>query len=160
MDSASSKRWATARKGGALLVLVLGVLYLADASFNKSLSRGLEETSRKLADSLRTLGFRRLEHFPRTALVVYGQDTVATLESGGELNAGSNGSVTLVLLGRWTDTERARVARDQPRLSGRLEVSRDSSRLVVYLEELTDAATTRAKGYIVLAPDSRWIILL
>jgi|SRR5882762_10092883 len=150
-------RRVTAIKTALALLLVAAALYAGNMYFERSLRRGLGETAATLADTLGSIGFRRIERLPKVAIVTYGQDTVATLGAAGELNVGVDTPTTLLLLGRWADTDGGRVARSKVGLSASLDLSPDSTRLVVHLLQSAGPDTNRVRGYLLLVPDSRWI---
>ena len=137
----------------AIGLLVAGVLYLANG-----VSKGLETLSRDLADSLAGMQFKNIERFPQRAFVLYQDDTVATVEAGSEWSTGGS-TKSLLLLGRWTETDRALLVRRRPTLTGLVQLSRDSASLFVQIHNGPRTDTGPVRGYLLLAPDSRWVTL-
>lgn len=151
-------RGRTALRLGAIGIAVLGALYAGGVYVDNAIRKGVERFTKNLADSLAALRFNTLESVPRRAFVVYGEDTVGTIHAGGELSSGKSAQ-SLVLLGRWAETDRARLVRRWPTLSGLVQVSPDSSSLVVQIQERARSDAARVRGYLLLAPDSRWVTL-
>jgi hypothetical protein len=144
----------------ALVLVGAGVVLYAIASYaSQRAARGAAAVARELTTALGSIGFKRIEHFPSRAIVVYGRDTVGSVTAGGHFHAATDSAGALLLLGLWKDTEGARHARNIPDLSGRLEVSSDSTRMIVYLQPSAGPDTNKVRGYLLLAPDSRWVRL-
>jgi hypothetical protein len=137
----------------AAALLYAGVLYI-----DHSVSTGLEQFASRLRDSLAAVRFSNIERFPERAFVVSDQDTVGTINAGGESGSGDNRQ-SLVLLGRWAETDPARLVRRRPTLSGFVQISQDSTSLVVQIRDRVSSGQAHVRGYLLLAPDSRWVTL-
>lgn len=144
---------------GLVVLVVLGIAFYALGNY--AANRGARSGAAVARDITNTLGsihFRRVGAHPARAVVLFGQDTVASVADTGRFVVGIDTSRTLLLLGRWLNTKAAQIARGSSELYGHLEISPDSTEIVIRLESRGEQRG-RVTGYLIVAPDTRWVPL-